>query len=196
MYDNLMNKFKFGGLDNPNIYLDETVTRMCWTHRRIFAQLATRLMEEGKMDKAAKLVEYVEKVIPGTTVKHNYSSGSMDLARIWLKVGNVAQVEKLLSPIVTNAAEYLEWYLSLPNSMMIQEEEEIMYYMYQMHHSIEVLQEAKSPLALDYVKRLDQINTSIQHRLYGGLGQQPQEEPADMPLLPIMDEAETDTAAL
>ena len=196
MYDNLMNKFKFGGLDNPNIYLDETVTRMCWTHRRIFAQLATRLMEEGKMDKAAKLVEYVEKVIPGTTVKHNYSSGSMDLARIWLKVGNVAQVEKLLSPIVTNAAEYLEWYLSLPNSMMIQEEEEIMYYMYQMHHSIEVLQEAKSPLALDYVKRLDQINNSIQHRLYGGLGQQPQEEPADMPLLPIMDEAETDTAAL
>ena len=29
MYDNLMNKFKFGGINNPDIYIDETVMRMC-----------------------------------------------------------------------------------------------------------------------------------------------------------------------
>ncbi|MCR4995231.1 MAG: DUF2723 domain-containing protein, partial [Bacteroidales bacterium] len=34
MYDNMMNRFKFGGIDNPDIYLDETVLRMCYTHRR------------------------------------------------------------------------------------------------------------------------------------------------------------------
>ena len=28
MYDNLMNKFKFGGINNPDIYIDETVMRM------------------------------------------------------------------------------------------------------------------------------------------------------------------------
>ena len=28
MYDNLMNKFRFGGISNPDIYLDETVMRM------------------------------------------------------------------------------------------------------------------------------------------------------------------------
>ena len=36
MYDNLMNKFKFGGIDKPGIYIDENVMRMCYTHRRIF----------------------------------------------------------------------------------------------------------------------------------------------------------------
>ena len=46
MYDNLMNKFRFGGLDNPDIYLDETVLRMCYTHRRLFATLAMQLMRE------------------------------------------------------------------------------------------------------------------------------------------------------
>ena len=28
MYDNLMNKFKFGGIDKPGIYIDENAMRM------------------------------------------------------------------------------------------------------------------------------------------------------------------------
>ena len=52
MYDNLMNKFKFGGIDNPDIYLDETVLRMCYSHRRMFSQLAKQLLLEGKNEKA------------------------------------------------------------------------------------------------------------------------------------------------
>ena len=62
MYENLMTRFAFGGLDTPGIYLDETVTRMCSTHRRIFAQLASRLIQEGKMDKAADVVKKAEEV--------------------------------------------------------------------------------------------------------------------------------------
>ena len=72
MYNNLMTKFKFGGIDNPDIYLDETVLRMCDTHRRLFVQLASQLIKEGKKDKALKALDYCEKVIPSTTVRHDY----------------------------------------------------------------------------------------------------------------------------
>ena len=51
MYDNLMNKFKFGGIDNPDIYLDETVLRMCDTHRRLFVQLASQLIKKARKTK-------------------------------------------------------------------------------------------------------------------------------------------------
>ena len=68
MYDNLMNKFKFGGINNPDIYIDETVMRMCQTHRRMFIQLATQLIKEGKKDKALKALDYCSEVIPTTTV--------------------------------------------------------------------------------------------------------------------------------
>ena len=61
MYENIMTRFAFGGVDNPNIYLDETVARMCYTHRRMIAQLATRLLEEGGGDKVARLIAYAEK---------------------------------------------------------------------------------------------------------------------------------------
>ena len=52
-----MNKFKFGGINNPDIYIDETVMRMCQTHRRMFIQLATQLIKEGKKDKALKALD-------------------------------------------------------------------------------------------------------------------------------------------
>ena len=77
MYDNIMTRFAFGGLDNPDIYLDETVTRMCYTHRRMIAQLATRLLQEGKKDKVARLIAYAEKVLPPTTLPHNYAGYSL-----------------------------------------------------------------------------------------------------------------------
>ena len=89
MYDNMMNKFKFGGLDKPGIYLDETVMRMCYTHRRAFAQLALRLLQEGKTDKVAKLIDYAEQVISPENVPHNYPSGSLDLARVSSRVKKV-----------------------------------------------------------------------------------------------------------
>ena len=34
VYTNMMTRFKYGGIDKKGIYLDETVMRMCYTHRR------------------------------------------------------------------------------------------------------------------------------------------------------------------
>ena len=46
-YKNVMERFKFGGANTPGIYLDETVMRMCYTHRRLMVDLATELVSEG-----------------------------------------------------------------------------------------------------------------------------------------------------
>lgn len=61
MYDNLMNKFKFGGINKAGIYIDENTMRMCYTHRRIFTQLITQLLKEGKKDKALKSIRILRK---------------------------------------------------------------------------------------------------------------------------------------
>ena len=51
-YDNVMHRFKFGGIDKKGIYIDETVMRMCYTHRRIMGKLALELINEGKEKQA------------------------------------------------------------------------------------------------------------------------------------------------
>ena len=51
-YNNMMFRYRYGGLDKPGLYIDETVMRMCYTHRRLFGQLALHLIAEQKNDKA------------------------------------------------------------------------------------------------------------------------------------------------
>ena len=167
MYDNMMTKFKFGGLDKPGIYLDETVMRMCYTHRRAFAQLALRLLQEGKTDKVAKLIDYAEKVISPENVPHNYPSGSLDLARVSLRVKKADHAINLSRAVAQGACEYIEWYLSLPTSILLRDDRDCMYYMYQLHAAAEVLKEANCDEAKTFEERLEGYNRSLQSRLEG-----------------------------
>ena len=170
MYENLMTRFAFGGLDTPGIYLDETVMRMCGTHRRIFSMLAARLVQEGKLDKAARVVAKVEKVIPPSSVPHNYSSGSLELARVWNTLGKKKEATDIAYPVAIQAAEYLEWYLTLPDKVLLQSERDCMYYLYQMHSAVSLLNSAGSDKTLELTNRLNTYNNQLQTRLYGSVG--------------------------
>ena len=179
MYENLMTRFSFGGVDQPGLYLDETVMRMCNTHRRIFSQLASRLVQEGKLDKAEKVVEKAEKVIPPTSVPHSYSGGSLELARVWNAVGKKKEACDIAYPVAIQASEYLEWYMSLPGKMLLLSEKDCMYYLYQMHAALSIMESAGSDKTMELAKKLDLYNQMLQGRLYGSVGMDAAEEEAE-----------------
>ncbi len=176
MYENLMTRFAFGGIDKPGIYLDETVLRMCSTHRRIFSMLASRLMQEGKKDKAAKVVEKAEQAIPPTSVPHSYASGSLELARIWNALGKKTEACNIAYPVASQATEYIDWYLSLPGKMLILSQKDCFYYFYQLHSALEILESAGSDKAKELSDKLDLYNREIQTRFYGSMGLDNEEE--------------------
>ncbi len=175
MYDNMMNRFRFGGLDKDDIYLDETITRMCYTHRRMFSLLATKLMDEGKADKALNVVKKVEEAIPAKNVPHNYSSGSLDLARVCERLGEKERAETLALAVAQNAAEYSEWYLSMPDRMYLQNHEECLYNMYILEMATDLLQRIGSEKAFDMMTKLNSYNSTLRTRL--GVGNAPKEQP-------------------
>ncbi len=112
-YDNVMNRFKFGGIDKKGIYLDETVMRMCYTHRRIMAKLAYELIIEGQNEKAEKVLRYTAEQIPSYNVAHNYTSGSMDMARSWASLGNKKEALAIMDDLWKSASQYMRWYCNL-----------------------------------------------------------------------------------
>ncbi len=119
MYDNLMNKFKFGNIGDEDVYIDETMMRMCQTHRRTFVQLASQLVKEGKNDKALKALDYSLEVIPSTTVPHDYiMCSSMEMAKLYIALGEVAKAEAILSDLGNKSVEYATWYLSLDDQRL------------------------------------------------------------------------------
>ena len=155
MYDNIMNKFKFGGLNNPNIYLDETVLRMCYTHRRIIGQLGLQLMREGKADKALKLMLKAEKEIPDQTVPHGWQGRSLDIARTWLALGKTQKGESIAASVARTATEYLDWYLASPPRYANMSSYDIRLYFSTLQEATELLEGADSQLATHYAQRLE-----------------------------------------
>ena len=137
VYTNMMTRFKYGGLEKKGIYLDETVMRMCYTHRRLFAQLALHLIAEGKLDKAKKTLAYAEKVIPSYNVPMNYLSGGLDIAKAYAHLGNKAKATETLKAIFDNSHQYMKWYNSLTGSRFTQAQQDCIMHIFIMNMCVD-----------------------------------------------------------
>ena len=120
MYENMMTKFRWGGLDKATpehpLYLDENVRRMCQTIRLMFSELVNSLIEEGQNEKAMAALDLVMEKIPGWQVRHELSS--MQMADSYLRLGANDKGLALLQDIVGNSIQYMRWYQTLTPSQL------------------------------------------------------------------------------
>jgi len=72
MYDNIINKFKWGNMNDPNVYLDENNVRMSMNVRNSFVRLADGLLAEGKRDSAIAVLDRCNELVPNEKVPYNY----------------------------------------------------------------------------------------------------------------------------
>ncbi|MDD3209940.1 glycosyltransferase family 117 protein [Bacteroides graminisolvens] len=157
MYDNLMNKFKFGGINKAGIYIDENTMRMCYTHRRIFTQLITQLLKEGKKDKSLKALEYCEKMIPASNVPYDYQNSAQSMAEAYYLLGQKAKGDKIMDALANKSMEYLIWYLSMSNQQLTISGQEFMYHIYLLDEEIKIMEKYKSKQASHYAGKLEEL---------------------------------------
>ena len=164
-YRNMMTRYKYGGLSRPGLYLDETVMRMCYTHRRLFGQLALQLIGEGKKDKALKVLQKAAKEIPVYNVPMNYMSGGTDIAKAYALLGQKKEALKCLNAVWNDAAQYERYYQSLTGIRFIQAQRDCMVQMSILDqvHTITSLVDRK--LAARQKAQLDNF-----YRTYIGMG--------------------------
>ena len=112
MYDNVMNRFKWGGADRPGVYIEENTMRMCKSYRMyIFGELAQALLREGKRDKALAVVDKAMKVLPPANVPLDYSA--IAIGEVYMALGEKAKGEPILDAIVENSLRNIRWYVRL-----------------------------------------------------------------------------------
>jgi hypothetical protein len=63
-FDLLINKFRYRGLNDPNVYLDETARRLIGYYRSAFFRLAELLRVKNDMDRLKQLMEKFHEAIP------------------------------------------------------------------------------------------------------------------------------------
>ncbi|WP_302973781.1 DUF2723 domain-containing protein [uncultured Prevotella sp.] len=167
-YNNVMNRFKFGGLDKKGLYIDETIMRMCYTHRNLFAQLALALIREGKNDKALKVLRKAEKSIPEYNVPNSFVSGSADLARAYALIGCKADAARILRQIWNNAKQYADYYVSQEGSRFDMCQTDVMRQLYYMQGISDIAQLVDTKMANEWLKAANAI-----YAVYQAKGGQP-----------------------
>jgi tetratricopeptide (TPR) repeat protein len=114
MYDNMMNKFAWGGVDKFNVYLDENIGRMVTNLRSNFARLSATLISEGKKDSAIKVLDRCEEVLPEKNVP--LAINSIALGKNYYEAGAIDKGSKLLTRCYDVYADQLRYYTSLDPS--------------------------------------------------------------------------------
>lgn len=111
MYKNMMTRFKYGNVAHRGIYMDETTGRMCKTHRRMFLMLADNLLRQGDNDKARKVLEKCETVLPGYSVP--YDDEDSQLARLLAEAGCNKLASNVATQVIDYDLQYLQYLASL-----------------------------------------------------------------------------------
>ena len=114
MYDNLMNKFKWGNMQNPKVYMDENNLRMSMNFRNSFGRLADELIREGKQDSARKVLDRCMEVMPDKIIPVNFFMTS--IIEGYFKIGDTKKASALAERSFTLFDEDLNYLFSFRDS--------------------------------------------------------------------------------
>ena len=156
LYENVMNRYKYGGLDTPGLYLDETTLRICYSHRRLFAQLAKELVKQGDSIRAKHVLAYAEQAIPAYNVPEIYESGSYEIAVAYASTGEKAKATSLLNHLIAESEDYINWAFSLGDNRIEMVQRDCMYKFWQWNQYNELLKNTDEELYKQSDQRFEQ----------------------------------------
>ena len=160
MYDNVMNKFKWGGVDTPGLYLEENSMRMCKMYRsNIFINLAGTLVDEGKIDSARQVVNRCVEVLPDENVP--YDIFSIELVRLLYFTDETAKAQEIAEIILERSMTELNWLSRLKPSQRDMMSGRIKQQLFAVHELIGISSQYDEAFAKPYIEKLNQYSTQF-----------------------------------
>jgi len=113
MYDNLMNKYRWGNMNDPNIYIDHTINRTTTVVRirENFSSLVLEFAKVGDTVKAKNLLAKCEEIMPISIFKPNIYD--IDFANAYYAIGENERGDNYLKEIIKVSSQELNYFFSL-----------------------------------------------------------------------------------
>ncbi len=122
MYYNVMNRFRWGFYNDPDIYLDENKIRMASNLRGNLSRLAKTFLNEAdsaandsikadKIQKAVNILDKEEYELPSDLIPHNYFS--LDIAESYYRAGQIEKADKIMKDMARENYQELNFYVNL-----------------------------------------------------------------------------------
>ena len=129
-YRNLMEKFRYGGLDDPDLYLDETNIRMVLSLRRIMTETAERLYQQGDTLRARRLLDRCCQEIRNPAVQTDKYGYSDRIGILYQLLGETSLGIRHWMDWYTDRTQYADWYLTLSPERLLACDEELVRILY------------------------------------------------------------------
>ena len=107
LYDNVMHRFRYGGLNTKGIYLDEDVIRMANTHQVIMGVLIDSLLQQGDLKRALAVCRKWQREMPQENVP--YVEEALSMARCFYLAQQPEQGDEIVSNLLQRSDEWLSW---------------------------------------------------------------------------------------
>ncbi len=113
LYDKYMNKFKWGGLDNPKVYVDENSKRTAKIVRlrTNFYRLSDALIKENKQDSAIAVLNKGLKILPHECIPFDYFD--LPYVEAFYKLSQIDTANALVKKMYHTYSDNLKYFLSL-----------------------------------------------------------------------------------
>lgn len=110
LYDNLMNKFNYGNIANPKVYVDAFVENNLGVnkYRESFARLATQLVELGDSVRAVQVLDRAMEVMPVAQLR--YDGFIPQIVDAYWRAGAHDKGDALAKDMIRVMGEYIDYY--------------------------------------------------------------------------------------
>ncbi len=154
MYDNIMNKFKWGGVNTPGVYLDENVMRMCKSYRMVlFGKLAVALYQKDEKEKALNILDKCMEVLPAENVPLDYSA--LSIGEFYYRLGAKEKGHTVFAGIASNMMRNMNWYFRLNPQQFASIMDDLGTDLYTMQQVLRVAKEFDPDLQKAYQEEFD-----------------------------------------
>ena len=114
LYDNIMHRFRYGGLSTKGIYVDEDVKRMANTHQLIMGVLIDSLLQRGDLKRAVNVCHKWQKEMPQENVP--YTEYALSMARCYYMAHQPEKGDEIVSSLLRRSDEWLSWINTINSS--------------------------------------------------------------------------------
>ncbi len=111
-YDVLVNKARWGNINDPRVTIDRESMRNSMFPRQNFMRLAQALLEENKLDSAKIVADKFREIFVNEKIP--YDMYTMPFAEVYYESGETAKANEMIMTIVNNYLADIAWYDSQP----------------------------------------------------------------------------------
>ena len=107
LYDNMMHRFRYGGLNAKGLYVDEDVKHMANTHQLLMGTLIDSLLQQNNLKRAMAVCRKWQQEMPSENVP--YTEAALSMAKCYYMTGQPEKGDEIICNLLQRSSEWLSW---------------------------------------------------------------------------------------